>query len=715
MAKKSFSLILCAVILMSVFSLCTTAKDTSPEYYTDIFEKDNVIDIKIEIDDADLSDILDHPTNEEYHSADITIDGITLENVGIRTKGNMTLSSVARSDSDRYSYRIKFNKYVKGQKLLGLDELCLNSGYSDRSYMREYLHYEILEQLGMDVPERAYCNVYINGDFAGFYLAIEGLDDSFLERSFGEDYEDGNFYKMDEGSTLQYEENEIYSYVDFKNGTDDDLTEFKKFVKALNDVPTGEKGDIEDFLDVDSALKYIASNTVLCNYDSYNGNKHHNFYLYETPDGVFTVVPWDFNMSFGGFNGTNATVGIDTPVVSGSIDSLPLINKLLSVDEYKEKYYGYIKEIMDILGDFEERVAELKEIISPYVKNDTTAFYTYEEFDKATSKSDTADYAEPSKDTERPDGFGGFDPNGERPDGNMPEQGEQAEKGERPDGGGFGGHGGGGGFGSNVSIIDCVTARLENLTAQFNGDADKDTSSNSQFGGKDFGNRGERPEGDNMPDKSDPNEFNPNGFNPNGFEPNGFDPNGSDGNPPELPDGFNPDDNRQNNGDFPGEPPTDGFNSDGEMPQGGRHNRDENGQFGGFGGDFGGNRRPDNAENNDAIRVHVNGHIISFPTDPYIEDGTTLVGYRAIMEALDADVSWDGDTQTVTAVKGDTTITLTIGSDTAYVNGEAKTLSLSPQIINDSTIIPVRFISEELGMKVEWTQGTKLITISSKK
>ena len=172
-----------------------------------------------------------YPENEEYHSADITVDGVKIENAGIRTKGNMTLRSIASSESERYSYRIKFNKYVKGQKLLGLDELCLNSGYSDPSYMREYLHYKALRELGMNVPYTAFCNVYINGELSGFYLAVEGLDSTFLKEKFGENYKNGNFYKMEEWSTLEYKQDENYSYAELKSGDDTDLSGFKEFVK----------------------------------------------------------------------------------------------------------------------------------------------------------------------------------------------------------------------------------------------------------------------------------------------------------------------------------------------------------------------------------------------------------------------------------------------------------------------------------------------------
>ncbi len=84
------------------------------------------------------------------------------------------------------------------------------------------------------------------------------------------------------------------------------------------------------------------------------------------------------------------------------------------------------------------------------------------------------------------------------------------------------------------------------------------------------------------------------------------------------------------------------------------------------------------------------------------------------MEELGAAVSWDEATKTVTAEKDGTTVTLTIGSDTAYVNGEAQTLTQPPEIQNGSTMIPIRFMAEALGMKVGWTESSRLITITSK-
>lgn len=130
------------------------------------------------------------------------------------------------------------------------------------------------------------------------------------------------------------------------------------------------------------------------------------------------------------------------------------------------------------------------------------------------------------------------------------------------------------------------------------------------------------------------------------------------------------------------------------------------GMFGGRG--FGGKGMRDL---NQEITVFVNGSRVSFPTSPVTRNDTTLVGFRAILEALGASVTWDDASQTATAEKDGTVITMTIGSTTATINGEPAEMLAAPELINDSTLIPVRFISENLGMTVEWDEQLKQINI----
>ena len=141
------------------------------------------------------------------------------------------------------------------------------------------------------------------------------------------------------------------------------------------------------------------------------------------------------------------------------------------------------------------------------------------------------------------------------------------------------------------------------------------------------------------------------------------------------------------------------------------------GNAGNMMGGFGGREKDgqsDQGTKKKNISVSVNGKSVSFNTNPVIKNDTTLVGFRAILEMLGAEVTWDEAAKTVTAKKDGVDIILTINSDKAKVNGKEYTLLTAPEIINDSTMIPVRFVSENLGMDVLWNGDNQHIEITSK-
>lgn len=366
---------------VTVNTSLTSASSTSD--YSSLFSSEVVHEINIQIDPTDWAEILASPEDETYYATTVTLDGQTVENVGFRTKGNSSLKSVASSDSERYSFRVKFDKYVDDQTVMGLDELVLNNMFSDPSYLREYISYTTMREAGLNVPECSFVNVSINGELVGFYLMVEAIDDSFLVRNFGEN--DSNLYKAESGSNLLVDKTGAYTTLEQKNGKNESKEDLINFIDTLNQMLTGEKGDIESVLDVESALNYIAANTVLENYDSYNGTFAQNYYLYQK-DGKFVVIPWDYNMSFGGFQGGGqSSIDIDTPISGTTMEKVPLINNLLSVPEYKEKYEAYIKNYMSLLSDIEEKVTSLQSFISDYVSADPTKFVTYDAFITATT------------------------------------------------------------------------------------------------------------------------------------------------------------------------------------------------------------------------------------------------------------------------------------------------------------------------------------------
>ncbi len=112
--------------------------------------------------------------------------------------------------------------------------------------------------------------------------------------------------------------------------------------------------------------------------------------------------------------------------------------------------------------------------------------------------------------------------------------------------------------------------------------------------------------------------------------------------------------------------------------------------------------------------ITYNGNKIDSDVPPYVKDGRTLAPIRAILEALGMTVSWDGTTQTATAIKADITISVSINSNIAIVNGEQKILDVPAEITNGRTFVPVRFFGEALGMTVDWDGYTKTVIIESK-
>ncbi|MBU8905954.1 stalk domain-containing protein [Desertibacillus haloalkaliphilus] len=113
------------------------------------------------------------------------------------------------------------------------------------------------------------------------------------------------------------------------------------------------------------------------------------------------------------------------------------------------------------------------------------------------------------------------------------------------------------------------------------------------------------------------------------------------------------------------------------------------------------------------ISVYIDSEQQQYDQPPIIKNGFTLVPLRGIFEALDASVDWNQSQQVVTAKKGQTDISLQIGSSVAFVNGTVVHLQQPAEIVNNRTLVPLRFVSESLGAKVSWNNTTKTVAITT--
>ena len=498
--------LLLTIVFMNAGKLGVQAVSRALGYESKLFDTSIVHTIDIEMEDWDT--FLEGCTDEEYVSCSLVIDQEAYQNVAIRAKGNTSLTSVASYGNDRYSFKVEFDHYEQAKTYYGLDKLCLNNIIQDNTYMKDYVSYQMMAEAGVASPLCSFVYITVNGEDFGLYLAVEGVEESFLERNYGTDYgelykpdsmsmgggrgngagfdpgegglwEAGNFGespagnsagrmnemppedmenfggqappegmenfegqmppedmenfggqvppedmgvpntemsskdisgsetdasgverekvpgKMTMGSedvSLIYTDDEYDSYTNIFENAKTKISDSDKdrLIASLKNLNEGE--NIENMVDVEEVIRYFVVHNFVCNFDSYTGFMIHNYYLYEK-DGQLSMIPWDYNLAFGGFeSGTDAqslvNYPIDSPVSGGTVESRPMLAWIFADEKYTELYHQYFSEFLSqyfINDEFEKMIDTVSEMIAPYVEKDPTKFCSYEEFQEGVS------------------------------------------------------------------------------------------------------------------------------------------------------------------------------------------------------------------------------------------------------------------------------------------------------------------------------------------
>ena len=450
---KHFDKICCVVIVLTLIltALFMNAEafgvykeSNVMEYENKLFDTSTVHKLNIIIEDWD--EFTDNCQSEEYYDCTVVIDDETYKNVAIRGKGNTSLSQVSSYGNNRYSFKIEFDHYDSSNTYYGLDKLCLNNIIQDNTYMKDYLTYQMMAEMGVASPLCSYVYITVNGEDWGLYLAVEAVENSFLKRNYGSNY--GELYKpdsmkmgggrgngkqfdieefmndsqdtditefdnpmqmpngdmpefdmpgggMNNGSAdvlLKYIDDEITSYSNIFDNAKTDVSNSDKtrLIQALKKLSAGE--ELSDTVEIETVIRYFVVHNFVLNFDSYTGSMIHNYYLYEK-DGQMQMIPWDYNLAFGSFQamgGATSLVNypIDTPISGGNTEDRPMIAWIFDNEEYTELYHTifveFISEYFDN-GYFENMFDTITEMIAPYVEKDPTKFCTYDEFEKGIS------------------------------------------------------------------------------------------------------------------------------------------------------------------------------------------------------------------------------------------------------------------------------------------------------------------------------------------
>jgi spore coat protein CotH len=286
--------------------------------------------------------------DKDWIEATVTIDGAKYTKVGMRLKGNSSImglrntgngrgpsAGVSAADPETLPWLVRLDKNVNGQNHLGVTDFVIRSNTSKTS-LNEAVALQLLDQAGLASLQAAACRFSVNGSDEVLRLATELPNDEWMEEHFGST---GALYKAESSGDYSYRGTDPKSYeevFDQEAGKDNtDLTpliEFLDFINNADDETFNE--ELPNRLDVDAFATYLAMEELLGNFDDIDGPGNNSYLYYDPATLMFTIVPWDHNLAFGGMGGkgnmggnggarpggwgdTGATGGEQAPAVGG--------------------------------------------------------------------------------------------------------------------------------------------------------------------------------------------------------------------------------------------------------------------------------------------------------------------------------------------------------------------------------------------------------------
>lgn len=259
-------------------------------------EKEEVLEqivkeFRIELNQAGLDAIYQNPTPNTYIL--IKIKGAD----GVVRIAKMRIRGDSSREYAKKSLKIVFNK---GELLEGeRREINLNSEWTDKSYIRQYISAQIMKKAGLNTFSTNFVKLYINNKFFGLYLQVENIGKSFLKER-GLDTK-GNLYKATkDGACLSVYDN-VKKLWEKKTNKHTDWQDLYELINTLDTIsPNGVQDYLRQKFDYDKLISIIAVNMLIQNSSTY----YHNYYMYHDIYGTdkWQMLPWDMDKSLSYYN-----------------------------------------------------------------------------------------------------------------------------------------------------------------------------------------------------------------------------------------------------------------------------------------------------------------------------------------------------------------------------------------------------------------------------
>ena len=320
-------------------------------------------------------------TDFEYVRANVAIAGSLYENVGLRYKGNSSFSTAR--DIPKKSFKIDFNRFVKGQKFLGLTKLNLNNNVLDPSQIREALAYRLWRKLELPGSKTTFARLTLtvpgryDKKLLGLYIVVEQVNGPFLEKWFGTNK--GLLLKPERNLSMPYlgeafvEYERIYVPKSLtKSRLAKRLIAFTWLIHHADDVVFAEQ--IGNFVELEQLARFTAVHAVLSHLDSFL-LRGHNYYLYlPNASGRFVFLPWDLNSTFASHRSAGSpehqfNLSVKQPFAKGQ----RLLERLMKLKLFRNFYKNELGKLMETHFAREaitRDMAQFRKAVEPIVRED---------------------------------------------------------------------------------------------------------------------------------------------------------------------------------------------------------------------------------------------------------------------------------------------------------------------------------------------------------
>jgi spore coat protein H len=314
----------------------------------EVFDLGALHEIALEIDPALYAQLdADHETRVP---ANITYDGVRLQDIGIREKcGIGSCTTIA----DKVSFSIKFDEFVGGLKLHGLDKLVLNNEIQDPSYSNELMGQELARRAGLPAPRVAYADVTLNGAPYGLFVVVESVDKEFLRRHFGHYNDEGNLYEGQCCGDFVWDPYFPELKDEAEGRTRDDLIALADFIASTPDDVFAAGLDAR--MDVAGYLTSYAVSALVYHWDGYEYNTN-NYYIYDNPVGRRFVF-WLHGMD---------QLFYDCGWPVDAVGPGRLGQRVLEIPALRDAFHAELTRILDDVWDEAEMVSFLDAAVAVY-------------------------------------------------------------------------------------------------------------------------------------------------------------------------------------------------------------------------------------------------------------------------------------------------------------------------------------------------------------